>query len=329
MPLSVGFGSLSLVTSIAYAIPEKLPLDALLAPLLAADEAITRLDDRLRTSTLREGWTARTLYREAVACRLAQGEFVHLEDLVLLDGGALATTMTPELSSAWHVLGVWRRASKTDAAELLCSPRPGEVAAGNIDPLNAPDYFYDPNWGEAARLKAWRGVLHETRAVPPLLAAAIAWDAWLVLEPDQRGAWRASLIAALLLKARAKTRHLLLPIDHGRRFASYRRHPNHGFARRIAGFLAWAQTGAEQSLKELGTLAIAADMLRTRAAYRRRNSRLPALADLLLSRPLVSVPMAAKALKCSNQAIEKMLPLLGSVPRELTGRGRYRAWGIV
>ncbi len=162
-----------------------------------------------------------------------------------------------------------------------------------------------------------------------MLAAAIAWDAWLVLEPDQRGAWRASLIAALVLKARAKTRHLLLPIDHGRRFASYRRHPNHGFAQRIAGFLAWAQTGADKGLKELGTLMIAADMLRARAAHRRRNSRLPALAELLLSRPLVSVPMAAKALKCSNQAIEKMLPLLGSVPRELTGRSRYRAWGII
>ena len=70
-------------------------------------------------------------------------------------------------------------------------------------------------------------------------------------------------------------------------------------------------------------------MLRGKLKGRRRSSRLPGLVDLLLSRPLVSVPLAAKALKCSNQAVEAMLPLLGSIPRELTGRGRYRVWGIV
>ena len=53
--------------------------------------------------------------------------------------------------------------------------------------------------------------------MPPLLAAAIAWDAWLSLEPDQRGAWQAPLIAALVLKARAKTRHILQPLNTGQR----------------------------------------------------------------------------------------------------------------
>ena len=198
-----------------------------------------------------------------------------------------------------------------------------------MQPVDAPDYFYDPDWNEDARFAEWRRVMGETKSLPPLLAAAIAWDAWLVLEPDQRGAWRAPLIAALVLKARAKTRHFLLPLDIGGRFSKYRRHPNHGLAARLAGFLDWARTAAERANKELSTLTLAADMLRAKLKGRRRNSRLPALVDLLLSRPLVSVPMAAKALSCSNQAVEAMLPLLGSAPRELTGRGRYRAWGIV
>ena len=106
------------VNTIAYVIPQKLPLDALLAPLMAADDAIARLDERARSSPFRDGWITRLLYREACASRLAAGDLVHLEDLVLLDGGALTTTMTPDLSSAWHVLGVWRRASKSDAGEL-------------------------------------------------------------------------------------------------------------------------------------------------------------------------------------------------------------------
>jgi hypothetical protein len=318
----------TLVNSVGYAIPEKLPLNAILAPLLAAEDAIARLDERARNSPLRKGWIERLLYREACASRLAAGELVHLEDLVLLDGGALTSTMTPDLSSAWHVLGVWRRASKADPLQLLQSQRPGELITGIILPIDAPDYFYDPNWNEDARLTEWRRVLEETKRLPPLLAATIAWDSWLMLEPDQRGAWRAPLIAALVLRARAKTRQFLLPLDTGRRFAKYRRHPNHDLATRLAGFLEWARTAAEQSIKDLDTLTLAAEMLRSKLKGRRRNSRLPVLVDLLLSRPLVSVPMAAKALRCSNQAVEAMLLLLGSIPREMTGRGRYRAWGI-
>ena len=318
-----------LVNSIAYVMPEKVPSASFLTQLMAADDAIARLDERARTSPLRDGWMARMLYREACASRLAAGELVHLEDLVLLDGGALTTTMTPDLSSAWHVLGVWRRALKIDPIDLLQSARPGEQITTTMQPVDAPDYFYDPNWNEPARFDEWRRVLDQTKHLPPLLAAAVAWDAWLMLEPDQRGAWRAPLIAALVLKARAKTRQFLLPLDTGRRFVRYRRHANHDQATRLSGFLEWAREAAGRGTKELDTLTLASDMLRAKLAGKRRNSRLPALVDLLLSRPLVSVSMAAKALRCSNQAVEAMLPLLGSIPRELTGRGRYRAWGIV
>ncbi len=61
---------------------------------------------------------------------------------------------------------------------------------------------------------------------------------------------------------------------------------------------------------------------------RRSTSRLPDLVNLILSRPLISIPLATKELKVSPQAVEDMLKELGSL-RELTGRGRYRAWGIV
>jgi hypothetical protein len=40
------------------------------------------------------------------------------------------------------------------------------------------------------------------------------------------------------------------------------------------------------------------------------------------------VALAAKELKGGPQTIESMLKELGTV-RELTGRGRYRAWGIL
>jgi hypothetical protein len=54
------------------------------------------------------------------------------------------------------------------------------------------------------------------------------------------------------------------------------------------------------------------------------------LVDLFLSRPLVTVPLGAKLLKVTPKAVDLMLAQLGgALPRELTGRTRYRAWGIV
>ncbi|WP_246776957.1 helix-turn-helix domain-containing protein [Microvirga sp. VF16] len=47
-------------------------------------------------------------------------------------------------------------------------------------------------------------------------------------------------------------------------------------------------------------------------------------------RPLATVPLAAKLLQVTPKAIDLMLAQLGgALPRELTGRTRYRAWGIV
>jgi hypothetical protein len=62
----------------------------------------------------------------------------------------------------------------------------------------------------------------------------------------------------------------------------------------------------------------------------RSNSKLPELVELFLSRPLVTVPLGAKLLKVTPKAVNFMLLQLGgALPRELTGRRRYRAWGIV
>jgi hypothetical protein len=44
----------------------------------------------------------------------------------------------------------------------------------------------------------------------------------------------------------------------------------------------------------------------------------------------VTGPLAAKLLKVTPKAVDLMLTQLGgALPRELTGRTRYRAWGIV
>jgi hypothetical protein len=195
--------------------------------------------------------------------------------------------------------------------------------------LPRPGCLYDPQWDEASRLAAWRDVVCQSEPLPPALAAAIAWDAWLVLQPEQHGAWRAPLLASLTLKARNKTRNLMLPIDLGRRFAPYRRHPAHAFEQRIVGFLEWVMTAAVRAGKELDSLLLAEGLLRRSLVRRRRNSRLSDLVQLLLSRPLVSAPMAARSLGISQQAVQRMLPELIPPARELSGRRRYRVWAIL
>ncbi|WP_156655698.1 DUF1612 domain-containing protein, partial [Methylobacterium platani] len=41
----------------------------------------------------------------------------------------------------------------------------------------------DPAWGETDRPSNWRQAVADTRTLPPVLAATIAYDAWTALEP--------------------------------------------------------------------------------------------------------------------------------------------------
>ena len=60
---------------------------------------------------------------------------------------------------------------------------------------------------------------------------------------------------------------------------------------------------------------------------RRSTSRLPALLDYVLTRPIVSAGMIAAELGITPRAAQDLVAELGL--REATGRGRYRAWGIL
>lgn len=311
-----------------YVIPDPLPYSELLPPLLETSVSISRFDEQLKIGLLREGFLSRLWYHEALACELAEGDLVHMEDLVLLDGRVFNGTPYGALSQALQTLRTWQRAAAADPAEVLRSLRPGEFMA-------APDTAAGGSIGAAGqagcdpeRLEAWRRTCRQTEALPALLAAAIVWDAWLVLEPDPLGAWRGPLLAALVLKKRGATSQFLLPVDYGRRFAPYRRDPRDGFVTRIRGFLSWAESGVAQCAKDLRRLVTAEALLRRVTAGCRKSSKLPALVDLLLARPLVSVPLACRMLKVKKQSVLKMIPRLGSHVQEATGRSRYRVWSL-
>ncbi len=84
---------------------------------------------------------------------------------------------------------------------------------------------------------------------------------------------------------------------------------------------------AETGLKEHDRLALARQMMQRKLAGRRTSSKLPELVDLVMARPLISAGMVAKALDVTPQAARRIVQELGL--REMTGRGRFRAWGII
>jgi hypothetical protein len=99
--------------------------------------------------------------------------------------------------------------------------------------------------------------------------------------------------------------------------------PSRGFYQVLEEALAIAH-------KNFDRLILARELMSRVTAQCRSNSKLPGLVELFLSHPLVTVPLGAKLLKATPEAVDLMLAQLGgALPRELTGRTRYRAWGIV
>ncbi|OPH81344.1 RHE_PE00001 family protein [Nitrobacter vulgaris] len=190
------------------------------------------------------------------------------------------------------------------------------------DPL-----VYDLDWDEDERIDAWRVVIDQTRNLPPTLAAAVATDAWAVLAPLQHTPWLGRLLAAALLRERGKTRaHLPCLHDGFKAIPRERRRPS-GRAGRLAVQLESIAAAAEAGLKDHDRWLTARTLLARKLAGRRSTSRLPALLDYVLTRPIVSAGMIAEELEITPRAAQDLVSKLGL--REATGRGRYRAWGIL
>jgi hypothetical protein len=320
-----------------YEIPEKPLAETSLDEFLRVDEALSKLEERARLSLLVDSWSRRLLYRNACAAMHSQNCLVYLEDLVLLDGHAFAGAMYPDLSCALSILKLWQRGLQEQPLTLLRAPMPGEMPRALSsevigDPMSVkdqPDFFYDPDWNEVERLHRWRRVWQDTHRLPPLLASAIAWDAWHTLSPEQQGAWRAPLLAALVLRARAKTRQLLLPIDTGQWLLRKRWSATAPYPQRILMFLDIVAAAVKHAGSELDGLESAKERMSLKLKSVRKNSRLADLIDLLIAKPLVSIPLACKELRISKQALRLLIPRLGSTPCLITERSRYRCWTVL
>jgi hypothetical protein len=195
-------------------------------------------------------------------------------------------------------------------------------------PLSVGDLLIrDPDWDEKDRLDQWKDIGREADQLPASLGAAILWDAWETLEPVQRQHWLGGQLVSAYLRSRGKVASHLFSFNVGLKAVPRERRRAQGWSTRLSAFLDAMSASAEIGMKEVARLGQAREQMERRLRGRRVSSSLPVAIDLVLARPIVSAAMVAKAATVTPRAALNLVAELGI--REVTGRGRYRAWGII
>lgn len=202
-------------------------------------------------------------------------------------------------------------------------------APGRVKTAPEKDPFvYDLDWDEDERLAEWQAVLARAQDLPPVLQTIVALDAWNEIAVLQHAHWLGRLLAASILReGGVTTGGHLAAINLGLKAIPVDRRRHRDRETRLLAITKALAIAAETGLKEHDRLVLARQMMMRKLEGRRMSSRLPELVELVMARPLISAGMVAKTLEVTPQGARRIVQELGL--REMTGRGRFRAWGII
>lgn len=170
-------------------------------------------------------------------------------------------------------------------------------------------------------------MLRQVENLPTVLQAIVVLDAWNELSVLQHATWLGRLFAAsILCQAGITSGAHLAAINTGLKTIPVDRCRHRDRETQLLAIAHSLIAAAEIGLKEHDRLALARTLMERKLEGRRTSSKLPKLVELVMAKPLVSAGMVAKTLDVTPQAARRIVMEFGL--REMTGRGRFRAWGI-